>query len=77
MVVLISGQLQVSRWQFPVSVPFANFSSQGRHKTQSVPAAVHRNPFWTMSHYLTWLDKEMFSLSIGGSPTQRKRLQRE
>lgn len=42
--VLISGQLQFSGWRLPVSVPFANFSSQGRHKTQGTPAAVHPNP---------------------------------
>lgn len=42
--VLISGQLQVSGWRLPVSVPFANFSSQDRHKTQGTPAAVHSNP---------------------------------
>lgn len=42
--VLISGQLQFSGWRLPVSVPFANFSSQGRHKTLGAPAAVHPNP---------------------------------
>lgn len=42
--VLISGQLQFSGWRLPVSVPFANFSSQGRHKTLGTPAAVHPNP---------------------------------
>lgn len=42
--VLISGQLQFSGWRLPVSVPFANFSFQGRHKTQGTPAAVHPNP---------------------------------
>lgn len=47
--VLISGQLQVPAWRLPVSVPFANFSSQDRHKTQGTPAAVHPNPVLSMS----------------------------
>lgn len=52
--VLISGQLQVSHWRLPVSVPFANFSSQDRHKTHGTPAAVHSNPVLSMSLYHTW-----------------------
>lgn len=32
-----------------MSVPFANFSSQDRHKTQGTPAAVHFNPVLSTS----------------------------
>lgn len=46
--VLISGQLQVSHSWLPVSVSFANFSSQGGHKTHGTPAAVHSNPVLSM-----------------------------
>lgn len=52
--VLISGQLQFSAWRLPVSVPFANFSSQGRHKTLGTPAAVHPNPVSSTSLDRTW-----------------------
>lgn len=37
-----------------MSVPFANFSSQDRHKTQGTPAAVHSNPVLSMSLDHTW-----------------------
>lgn len=47
--VLIPDQLQVFHWRLPVSVPFANFSSQDRHKMRGTPAAVHSNPV-TSSH---------------------------
>lgn len=56
--VLISGQLQVSRWWLPVSVSFANFSSQDGHKTHGTPAAVHSNPALSTFLYHTWEDNQ-------------------
>lgn len=70
--VLISGQLQVSHCRLPVSVPFANFSSQDRHKMQGTPAAVHSNPVLSMSLYHTWEDNQPQS-GYGLVPLYRKR----
>lgn len=68
--VLISGQLRVPAWRLPVSVPFANFSSQDRHKTQGTPAAVHPNPVLSMSLSNTRGDDRPRSGFGFGSSTQ-------
>lgn len=46
-----------------MSVPFANFSSQDRHKMQGAPAAVHPNPVLSMS--LSNVLGETTSLGLG------------
>lgn len=56
--VLISGQLQVFHCRLPVSVPFANFVSQDRHKTQGTPAAVHSNPVTSMHVSVSHLGRQ-------------------
>lgn len=70
--VLISGQLQVPAWRLPVSVPFANFSSQDRHEMQGAPAAVHPNPVLSMSLSNVWGDDQPGS-GFGLVPPHRKR----